>query len=134
MAKRYYISPIIGDGSIDNPYRPKVADHGVAWSGAIPTGPDGKPVKPWALVIVAAKNHAPLVADRDLDALPDFPLDGKVSAIQTATKNAMKNKLAARGIATAFIDGTDGYREVIRGVGRMLEPTFDENNFDVADE
>lgn len=134
MAKRYYISPIVGDGSIDNPYRPKVADHGVAWSGAIPTGPDGKPLKPWALVIVAAKNHAALIADPDIDDLPDFPLDGKVSSVHTATKNAMKAKMEKRGIATGFVDGTDGYREVIRGIGKLLDPTFDENNFDVAEE
>lgn len=134
MAKRYYISPIIGDGSENNPYRPKVADHGVAWSGAIPSGPDGKPTSSWALVIVAAKNHAAIIADKDIDDLPEFPLDGKVSAIQTQTKNAMKSKMEKRGISTAFVDGTDGYREVIRGIGRQLEPTFDENNFDVAEE
>lgn len=129
--KRYYISPIIGDGSIDNPYRPKVADYGVPWAGLIPTDQDGKPVAVWALVLVSAANHAKLLADKDIHGLPDFPLDGKVSAIQNATKNVMKARLAARGIDTAFIDGTDGYREVVRGIGRKLQADFDENNFDV---
>lgn len=131
--KRYYVSSIIGDGSIENPYRPRVADHGVAWAGNIPTGPDGKPTSTWALVVVDAKNHAALIADKDIDDLPDFPLDGKVSAIQNATKTTMKTKLAKRGIPTAFIDGTDGYREVIRGVGRLLQADFNENDFDVSE-
>lgn len=134
MSKRYYISPIIGTGSEEDPFRPKVADYGVSWAGSIPSNPNtGHPTSPWALVIVNAKNHAALLADGTIDALPDFPLDGKVSSVHTATKNAMINKMQARGIDTSFIAGTDGYREVIRGVGKILDPQFDENNFDVAE-
>jgi hypothetical protein len=130
--KRYYISPIIGDGTEENPFRPKVADHGVAWVGSIPSDPDtGHPLFAWTLVLVNAINHGPLLADQTIDAMPDFPLDGKVNAINTATKNAMLSKMQARGINTEFIGNADGYRDVIRGVGQKLEPTFSENNFDV---
>lgn len=129
--KRYYISPIIGDGSIDNPYRPKVADHGVAWSGIIQTDVEGKPLHPWALIVVSANNHASLLADKNIDALPDFPLDGKVGSIKTSTKTKMKNVMAARGIATSIAENADGYRDVIRGIGRVLQADFDENSFDV---
>lgn len=129
--KRYYVSPIIGTGDIDDPYRPKVADHGVAWSGVIPTDAAGKPTSAWCLVIVSAQNHSAILSDKDIAALPDFPLDGKVSSIHTATKNTMKANLGKRGIVTGFIDGTDGYREVVRGVGRLLQADFDENAFDV---
>lgn len=131
--KRYYLSNIVGTGDDMDPYRPKVADHGVSWVGVIPSDPvTGKPVSTWALVLVEAINHAALLADGAIDALPVFPLDGKVSAIQTATKNAMVSDLQARGIDTAFIGNADGYRDVIRGIGRTLEPAFDENHFDVA--
>lgn len=134
MSKRYYISPIIGDGSEFNPFRPKVADYGVSWAGSIPSDPNtGQPLSTWALVVVNAKNHAALLADDAINALPDFPLDGKVSSVHTATKNNMIAKMKKRGINTAFIDSTDGYREVIRGVGKILDPQFDENNFDVAE-
>lgn len=131
--KRYYLSDIIGDGTEENPFRPAVADLGVAWSGSIPTDPDtGKPLKTWALVIVSAANHAALRADNRIAALPDFPLDGKVSAINTTTKNGMLNALTKRGIDTSFVGNADGYRDVIRGVGRAADPVFDENNFDVT--
>lgn len=130
--KRYYISPIVGDGSEENSFRPKIADYGVNWVGSIPSDQNtGLPLFNWTLVLVEAQNHGALIADGAIDPLPDFPLDGKVSAIHAATKNAMIAKLQAHGIDTAFIGGTDGYREVIRGIGRQLEPAFDENNFDV---
>ena len=134
MSKRYYLSPIIGTGDENNPYRPKVADYDVRWAGVIPSDPlTGAPLHPWCLVLVATQNHGQLTADQTINALPDFPLDGKVSAIQTSVKNTMLAKLQARGIDTSFINGTDGYREVIRGIGRTIEPAFDENNFDVVE-
>lgn len=131
--KRYYISPIVGTGAEDDPYRPKVADYGVSWVGVIPSNPDtGRPVYPWCLVLVEAINHAALLADGAIDALPEFPLDGKVSAITRATKTRMSTALSKRGIDTSFIGSADGYRDVIRGIGRSLEASFDENGFDVA--
>ena len=123
---------MVGTGDEFDPYRPKVADYGVDWVGTIPTHPDtGKPVFTWTLVLVNTVNHGKLLADNSIDAMPDFPLDGKVSAINTATKNAMISKLQARGIDTAFVSNADGYRDVIRGIGQKLEPSFNENNFDV---
>lgn len=133
MAKQYYICDIIGTGDETDPYRPVVADLGVAWTGAIPTGPDGRPTKTWALVLVAAANHAAVRAHKGVNSLPDFPLDGKVSAINVATKAAMAAAFTKRGIPTNIIDGKDGYREVIREIGKRLEPQFDENNFDISD-
>jgi hypothetical protein len=129
--KAYYVSKIIGTGTEDDPYRPKVADHGVSWAGSILSRPDGKPLHPDCLVVVEAVNHAPLRADPDIDAMPDASLDLKVSSINTATKNGMINKLRKRGFATQFIDSTDGYRDVIHGIGRQRDPDFDVANFDV---
>lgn len=130
--KRYYLSPIVGTGDETDPYRPKVADYGVNWVGVIPSLPTGQPAFSWALVLVEAVNHGKILADAAIDALPDFPLDGKVSAIQTATKNRMLEAMTARGINTSFVGSADGYRDVVRGIGRALEATFDENHFDVG--
>lgn len=131
--KRYYISTIIGDGSEFDPFRPKIADYGVSWVGVIPSDPTtGQPLFPWTLVLVEAISHASLLADRDITPLPDFPMDGKVSAINTATRNRMVADLQAQGVDTSFIGSADGYRDVIRGIGRALEASFDENGFDVA--
>ena len=131
--KRYYLSPIVGVGTEADPYRPKIADYGVGWVGVIPSDPTtGKPLFSFALVLVEALNHAAILADTTIDALPDFPLDGKVSAVNTGTKNRMVADLQARGLDTSLIGNSDGYPDVIRGIGKALDPGFDENHFDVA--
>lgn len=134
MAKRYYISKIVGDGTEGNAFRAKVEDYGVQYSAEIQSDPvTGLPLKDWCLCVVAAKDHSQLRKDADIDPLPDFPMDGKVSSIHTNTKNDMVNKLKKRNINTAFLASTDGYREVIKEVGKQLNPNFDENALDVAD-
>lgn len=139
MAKRLYLCDIVGTGDEFDPYRPAVADLGVSWVGSIPTHPaghpqHGHPVHTWALVLVAAKDHAALRKLTGVDPLPDFPLDGKVSAINAATKGQMKAALVRRGLnADSLVDAKDGFREVVRGIGQALDPVFDENKFDVTD-
>jgi len=134
MAKRYYLCDIIGDGSEYDSFRPAVADLGVSWVGSIPTGEDGKPLNTWALVMVATQDHAAVRGTPGVDSLPDFPMDGRVSAINGTTKGLMKAAMTRRGLnANALVDGTDGYRDVIRGIGRSIDLTFDENKFDVAE-
>jgi|SRR5687768_844253 len=139
MAKRYYICDIIGDGSdgmmtpTTGPFRPAIADLGVAWVGTIPSDPStGRPLFNWTLVLVNTENHARLMGINGIDSLPDFPLDGKVSAINNVTKTNMINMLNRRGLSTDFVTGSDGYRDIIRELGKKLSAAFDENNFDIS--
>jgi hypothetical protein len=132
--KRYYMVDIIGSGTDDDPYRPALDFAGIRYAGVIPSNPDGTPASTWALCIVAAKDHNMLRNDSRIDALPDFPMDGKVSAINNATKGLMKAALTRRNLnANTLVEDKDGYRDVIRGIGRALEPAFSEDKFDVAD-
>lgn len=138
--KRYYLCDVIGDGDPDveltpttGPFRPAVADYGVTWAGTIPSDPvTGHPVHSWALVVVESKDHSEIRKDARIDALPDFPMDGKVSAINAATRSQALAALSRRGIATGVFSNADGYRDVIRGIGRQLHAEFDENKLDVA--
>lgn len=132
MSKRYYLAPIVGDGSEQNPFRAKVP-RGVNHVAEIKIGPDGKPASAYALVLVAAINHLPLLTDPEIDALPDFPKDAKVNAMHAATKTAMRAAMTKRGIPTADVDNADGYRDVIRSIGRGLNGNFHEDNFDVSE-
>lgn len=127
--KRYYICDVItrSDPDLGTVREPAVASYPVNWSAVISDSKD------YALVVVAAKNHAPLLADSRIRALPDFPLDAKVQAMQAATKSAMRGLLSARGVPTSVLDNADGYRDAIRGIGRVLDNAFDENNFDAID-
>lgn len=133
MSKRIYLSRIIGDGTENNPYRPAVQDHGVNYSGSMLSDPDGKPLHGECLVIVATSNHAKLRNDPNLDPLPDFPMDGKVSSINTATKNAMIVALQKRGFSTSGVSNTDGFRELVQSIGRQRDPAFNIDNFDVSE-
>lgn len=133
MSKRYYISKIIGTGDEFDPYRPKIADYRVSWAGSIPSGADGRPLYPDCLVLVATANHAVLRGDVDIDAMPDFPLDGKLSGITAGTKTAMFNALERRGFDTAGLTNTDGFRDALQKIGLQRSSAFDIDNFDVAE-
>jgi len=130
MAKRYYISPIIGDGTETNPYRAKVSDHGKPWVGVIPTDETGKPIKDWALVLVDTANHKPIVDDNAIDALPDVSLDVKLSAIGSSERGKMASALAGRGISDNT-NSSDSYRVLVNGIGKQLDALFTVDNFDI---
>lgn len=131
--KRYYLSTIVmgADGQI----KPAAALTGLNWVVAYP--PDDPatglpPVGGHCLVLLSGDNHAAALADARNDALPDFPLDAKVTAMKTSTKAAARAVLQRRGFDASALDNADGYRDVIRAVGKSLDQGFDENNFDVG--
>lgn len=131
--KRYYICDVIGD-NLEEAVRPIIANYKVNWVAEIKTDPTtGLAAIPWAIVKVATNNHNILRNQPGIDPLPDFPLDGKVSAIQTATKNDMISRLVNRGIDTTFITNSDGYRDILRHLGRLLSTNFHEDAFDISE-
>ncbi len=88
----------------------------------------------WALVLVnvdlAEMPTVPVPKDPNIFAMPDFGMDVKLSAMNSATRTKMLDYLTALGIdATALATASDGYRDMIRGIGRKGVPTFDENSF-----
>jgi hypothetical protein len=131
--KRYYLSEIVQDAS--GVIAPAAAESGLNYVVLYP--PDDPatglpPIGGRCLVLVSGANHAAALADARNDALPDFPLDAKVSALKTSTRVAARQALQRRGFDVSAIDNADGFRDVIRAVGRQLDAHFDENNFDVA--
>jgi hypothetical protein len=78
MTWRYYLAPILGDGSPNNPYRPKTADLMRAAliegsvSSSIPSDRLGHPLHAWALV--SAPDVAALRDDVDHYVLPDVEI------------------------------------------------------------
>lgn len=131
--KRYYISKIVGDGTWGNAFRPKVADYGVDWAADIISDETGRPLHAEALVIVATNNPAQLRNDPDIDPMPDFPMDGKVSAIQQKVKTDMFAKLTARGFNVSGLDNADGYRDVLQAIGQQRSANFNIDSLDVAE-
>jgi hypothetical protein len=131
--KRYYLCPVIGSGSIADTYRAGVSGHGGNYVAVIPTGPDGRPLFPWALALVAAADHRPLTRDATLGPLPDVSLDIRMSALSQSAKAALDAALAKFGVDPAALVQNDGYREFVRSLGQALDAGFVETNFDVSD-
>jgi hypothetical protein len=130
--KRFYLSPIIGTGTDDDPYRTKLSDYGVNHVAVIPNGADGRPLFNRALCIVASADHTQLVADGAIDRFPDLSLDAQMSSLTNAERTRIRNFLTNRNIAITFTN-TDTYRSVLRKIGRHFDARFDENRFDVSE-
>jgi hypothetical protein len=132
MAKRWYIAPVIGTGAEEDAYRPKVPE-GINWVAVIPSNPDGTPRFNWCLVKVAATDHSALLNDAEIDAMPNIALDDPISTLSAAMRNAIQNRLEARGIDTSGITLQTTFRQIVRRIGRHLDTDFGENALDIAD-
>ena len=118
---RYYLSPIIGTGTESDPYRPKIADYGVSWAGVIPSDAAGHPVKTWCLVLVEAADHAKLLADLDIDPLPNLPLDMPLTVMSSGGRDLLSAGLVKIAVA---VPEAKTMAEVVDAVGRALDPSF----------
>lgn len=141
--RRDYIGPFVQDGPHGS-WRPLVESlidaaglRPAAGQCAVHHQPaDPSAAGAWCLSVVELPNHAPLLADGRLRAMPAFPFDGKWNALGAAARTAVKAHLAALGFSAAevtAIDGRDSWREVYRAVGQKVVPgvPFDENTLDV---
>ena len=131
MAKRYYISKIVGDGSEESPYRPRVADYKVSWAGMVPSNADGTPKYGFAFVIVSTVDHQILLDDPLIKGMPELSLDAQISTLSKAVRDKMLAYFDQEGIDRTGLNLQSTMRDVLRRVGQHLAPTFNENKFDV---
>lgn len=140
--KRYYLSKIFLDTSIptfpNGVWRHQLQTYpGIDYEGGeIKTDPEtGIPTEKALLVLVGGINHKQLQDDPDLVALPDVALDVKVSAIKTSTKLDARSNIAALGFADEEVEAAfgnaDGLRDVVNHYGKLNNPDFDANDFDL---
>jgi hypothetical protein len=133
MSRRYYLAPIVGSGTMADPYRARVDLHSKNWSAVIPSKPDGTPRFAWALCIVAAADHSALEADALLDKLPNIDLDRTLADLSAAQRTALATRLQALGVDTSGVSASTTMRQVLRRVGQTLAADFDEGQFGVAE-
>lgn len=130
MAKRYYLSDIIGDGSVDNPYRVAASEFsGIRAVADIPTDSAGRPIHRQALCLVAASDHGRIAAAPGVDALADLDRPG---AMSQAARVAVAAVLRRRGLPAAAAQAQD-VRGLVRAVGQRFNPAFREDQFNVTD-
>lgn len=138
MAKRWIISNIVADQDPDlgTFYRMAIQRYpNLHYAfGEIPSDPvTGLPTKTFGFALVASADMARFKDDPEIDVLPDFPLDGKIAAMHGPTKTALKAMLTKHGIASSYADNADGFRDVIRAIGKEINTTFVEDSFDVSE-
>lgn len=115
---RYYISPIVGSGTEEDPFRPLVIDlpsyphHTFATDWEIVYNPDAHP---YAMVGVASTNHKPLLKNEQLGILPDIPFDTWIYYEMTAEDYGLISDVIYKfGMDTeAVLDETDTYGDIL---------------------
>ena len=116
----FAIAKVIGTGTEDDGYRLDI--QGSGWTGSIrPCNPDGSPKHLWALVKLTSPDSA---TGTDLFKLPNIDLSMTVNDISQAKRQAIKNKLDALGVPTAWITLDTTFREIVRKLGKYLDINF----------
>ena len=140
MAERYAISPIIGSGTITDPYRAAVADvGGVNTAAVIPSDANGHPLYRFALAIVAASQWAQVLAVTNLYLFPDYVLDGLMSGMDPTARSGLVQSVQAYDLTgqgthlDATNADTDSYRTLLTKIGQQFDPNFSLNAFGVSD-
>jgi len=118
-----YLSPIIGTGAYNDPYRPKIATYGVPWAAVIAGQPNGAPKFAWSLVVVAANNTAALDADSELLSFANVTTSTRVSTLSNQEKNRIQSGVSKMGIPLTLTNyATIG--DFLDAVGKTQNPTF----------
>lgn len=136
MPAKYYISPIIGNGSEDNPFRAKISDYpGVSCSSIIPSKPDGTPRFTWTLVYVSGLDFSALDADLEIkDVFEKFASGVSFGEIQVFLKSktvgdlavtkrsAVQTYLTALGVDLTGVTLSTQLWDVVKRVKNHLDP------------
>lgn len=113
----FAISPLIGSGTMADPYRAKAQQYG-AHVAIIPVSPTtGQPIFPWAFVYTEA-DPALLDADNAIVRIPENRLD---RTLNTPVVNRVNQRLADFG-APPLVSAGMTVLEAINAIGSYLVP------------
>lgn len=117
--RRYYLARIVGSGTQGDPYRAKAANYGVNHVASVPTDAiTGAPLKGYALLLVDAADHAALLGDADLDALPNVAL---TKALTKAQRDAIVQQASSRLGLTITLGSGATLGDAVTAIGQALD-------------
>ena len=138
--RRYCISPVMGAGTIGNPYRATVSNvAGVNAAAVIPTNPNGSPKYHFALCVVAAPSMTDVSQVSNLYLLPDVGLDTRMDGMEAQARADMEQSVEAYNLDSAGLhfdaahDDADSFRSLLNSLGQQLDPAFDVDRFGVSE-
>jgi hypothetical protein len=143
---RWALSPIIGTGTAEDPYRASVADHNPpSFVSCIPGNDDGTPKYAWAVCTVPTATEmialhpewnqsqkdaftmrydnavAALTADGDIRLMPDLAMSHVLTVPQA---NIVKNNIFAKFSITGFEPAGRTVQETLRYIVDKLDITW----------
>lgn len=138
--RRYCISPVIGSGALEDPYRAAVSDvAGTNSAAVIPNGVNGQPLYNFALCIVAAPVMTQIAQVSNLYLLPDLGLDSRMDAMEGGARTGMVQSVEAYDLDGNGLNfdadhgDADSYRTLINSLGQQLDAAFDADRFGVSE-
>lgn len=123
---RYYLIPIIGDGTHRNPYRVALRATNISVAAHIPSKEDGTPAVDEALCVVRCEDHDNLIANfgHILTPLPDRDLDTPITSFSSADMSVIDQKLSSGG-QQRILDANMKYEDILVTIGDSKEKGFD---------
>lgn len=127
MVQRWYLSNVTGTGTLTDQVRPVAHDLARAL-GTAGIGCASVLLNTRALCLIEAPAaaHTTISGDARVDILPNIALTALWSTVSAGTRNNVLNRLTARGFSTTGIVTTLTFGQILRLLGRQLEPAFDE--------
>lgn len=132
---RWMICPVVGNGTIETPYRGAVSDvSNVNVAQVIPTfnsGPNvGKPKYHFAICLVATASVNPIAAVSNSYVFPDYNLDGRMDGMNSDARTGLVQSVQAYDldgnglhVDASHADG-DSYRDLISKIGQQFDVSF----------
>ena len=118
---RWALSPVVGTGTPDDPYRLKIADYG-DHVALIPGAVDGTPLFNWGLGRIADDVADTADADPQIAVFPAFSLD---HVLTLAQRDWLIARLDARSLPAGWVVDGLTVRQALRTIGRWIEANFE---------
>lgn len=128
----FYLSKIIGTGSMQDPFRTRAGDFG-SHVALIPSNPDGTPKHAgrWALVVTPSSIGR--TTGSEMVFLAEAPLDSTLGSLFTGPQLAQAQAaVQTRFGITPDVSPTRTLRDFLSEVGAAVQPGFQIEQLDVA--
>lgn len=124
---RYYISPVTGTGTDEDPLRPQVISipdypkytYATAWAGVY-----DERNYPYVLVAVASANHKQLMRDPRLGAFPEVPMDMMYYQMGTENQAMFEDVFTRFGLDLSRLTWDATYHDILTYIVTVIEPDY----------
>lgn len=118
---RYYLVPVAGDGSGENPYRPALPEGVTSWATLLPCDERGTPKQAWSVCLVDGDHDA---LAKDSSVIQFLPVDAAMSAIPASQRTAYQNAIRQTGYDVPISWQRDTAADVVDKMAVFAEPSW----------